>query len=141
VRTAVARPSKHLHQRRGHRVMLTISILVTGTHDDGRRFSEESHTVVLNPHGAMILLAEIVKPGQQLKIRHIMSGETRECTVADVGQKRDNKREVGIELLDSAAQFWHVAFPPDNWSPHSPEAKQFQAKPLANPLVPVLLGR
>ena len=128
MRLAIARPGKHLHQRRGHRIMLAIPVLITGAHPDGRRFSEESRTVVVNSRGAMILLAESVKPGQQLKIRHIMSGETRECTVADVGPKHENKREIGIELLDPSTQFWHVAFPPDDWSPHSPEAKQFQVK-------------
>jgi hypothetical protein len=108
--------------------MLAIPILITGIHADGRHFSEESCTVVVNSRWALILLAESVRPGQQLKIRHVMSGETHECTVVDVGPKRDNKREIGIELLDPSTQFWHVASPPDDWSPHSPEAKQFQVK-------------
>jgi len=131
VRLAVSRPSKHLTRRRDHRVLLSISILVTGTRDDGQRFSEESRTVVVNSHGAMILLGENVKAGQRLKVRHVLSGETRECTVIDLGAKRDNKREVGIELAESSSQFWHVSFPPDDWSPHSPEAKQFCTKPPA----------
>jgi len=129
VRLAVAKPIKHLDQRRGRRVMLTISVLITGTHEDGRRFSEESQTIVVNPHGAMLLLSENVKAGQKLKVRHALSGETRECTVVDLGLKHENKREVGIELLEASSQFWHVAFPPDDWSPHSPEAKRRQAKP------------
>jgi hypothetical protein len=113
-----------MQQRRSHRIMLAIPILVSGTRDDGSRFSEEAHTVIVNAHGALILLAEAVKPGQLVTLRHLMAGEDREGTVTDVGAKHDTKREIGIELLKPSARFWHVGFPPEDWSPRGPEAKR-----------------
>jgi hypothetical protein len=113
-----------MQQRRGHRIMLAIPILIAGAREDGRHFSEKTRALVVSSHGALILLAEKVNPGQSLTIQHAKSGEQRECTIVDVGEQHGIRREVGIELLDPSARFWHVAFPPENWSPHSPEAKR-----------------
>ena len=104
--------------------MLAIPILVSGTREDGHRFAEETHTVIVNAHGALLLLAEPVRPGQLVTLRHLKAGEDRECTVVEVGEKHDTKREVGIELLDPSPRFWHVGFPPEDWSPRGPEAKR-----------------
>jgi hypothetical protein len=125
VEPIVIRPNKYTQHRRSQRIMLAIPILVTGARDDGSLFSEEAHTVIVNAHGALILLAERVKPGQVLTVRHLKAGEDRDCTVIEVGAKHDVKREIGIELLDSSPRFWHVVFPPEDWNPRSPEAKRF----------------
>jgi hypothetical protein len=127
VEPIVIRPNKCTQHRRSQRIMLTIPILVSGTRDDDSLFSEEAHTVIVNAHGALILLAEPVKPGQVLTVRHLKAGEDRDCTVIEVGEKHDARREIGIELLDPSPGFWHVAFPPEDWNPRSPEAKRIGA--------------
>jgi len=117
-----------MNQRRSHRIMLAIPILVSGTRDDGRRFDEETHTVIVNAHGALILLAEEVKPGQLVTLRHLKAKEDRVCTITDVGARHETKREIGIELLEPSAKFWHVGFPPEDWDPRGPEVKRFTGK-------------
>jgi hypothetical protein len=124
VEPIVIRPNKYTQQRRSQRIMLAIPVLVTGTRDDNSRFSEEAHTVIVNAHGALILLAETVKPGQVLTVRHLKAGEDRDCTVIEVGEKHDARREIGIELLNPSPRFWHVTFPPEDWNPRNPEAKR-----------------
>jgi hypothetical protein len=128
VSSLAIRPTKHLNQRRSHRIMLAIPILVSGTRDDGRRFDEETQTVIVNAHGALILLKEELKPGQSVTLRHLKANEDCVCTVTDVGAKHDTLREVGIELLEPSAKFWHVGFPPGDWNPRGPEAKRFTGK-------------
>jgi hypothetical protein len=81
--------NKYTQQRRSQRIMPAIPILVSSTGGDDSRFSEEAHTVTVNAHGALILLAEKVKPGQLMTVRHLKAGEDRECTVVDVGANHD----------------------------------------------------
>jgi hypothetical protein len=41
---------------------------------------------------------------------------------------------VGIEFDEPAPRFWRVAFPPEDWSPHSPEAKRRTVSASVTPL-------
>ncbi len=104
--------------------MLSMKILVGGERLNGQRFSEETFTAVVNTHGALILLAERVRSGQLLTIRNVKSGEALQGKVVDVGAVQDSKSEVGIEFLEPSPRFWRIAFPPEDWTPHSPEAKR-----------------
>ncbi|HET9993940.1 MAG TPA: hypothetical protein VFQ18_00915 [Candidatus Acidoferrum sp.] len=109
--------------------MLSISIVVSGKRHDSHRFAEETVTSVVNAHGALILLAERVDAGQSLTIRNVKSGEEHPCTVIEIGAEDEGKTEVGIEFSEPSPRFWRVAFPPDDWSPRSPEAKQYSGPP------------
>jgi PilZ domain len=129
VQPLVIRANKFIQQRRSQRIMLAIPILVSGTREDGKRFAEETHTIIVNAHGALLLLAELVRPGQLVTLRHLKAQEDRKCTVVAVGEKHDTKREVGIELLDPSPRFWHVGFAPEDWSPRGPEAKRLGTEP------------
>ena len=112
-----------MQQRRSLRILLSIPIRVSGSRHDGHRFAEESHTLVVNAHGALILLSEEVFRGQVLTILHLKAQEQCDCKVVEIGGRHDNKREVAIELLQPSPKFWHVGFPPEDWNPRSPEAK------------------
>ena len=124
---AAIRLNRYTNQRRSQRVLLSIQILVTGKRGDGQPFAEETETVVVSVHGGLIFLAESVNAAQPLTVRNLKSGEVVLCTVIDVGPAHDGKREVGIQFLESSEKFWRVSFPPEHWSPHSPEAKRFSA--------------
>ena len=120
---AVPRTHKHPNQRRSQRVLLSIRIVVSGNRLDGHRFAEEASTSVVSAHGALLLIGEQVQTGQTLTIRNVKSGEERPCNVIGIGPKHGGKTEVGVEFLEASPRFWRVAFPPDDWSPRSPEAK------------------
>jgi len=122
--TTPIRLHKYMQQRRSQRVMLSIKILVSGNRLDRQRFSEEARTSVVNAHGALILLVERVTLGQMLNIRNAKSGEEIRGKVVDVGPEHADKFEVGIEFLEPSPRFWRVAFPPEDWTTHSPEAKR-----------------
>jgi len=38
---------------------------------------------------------------------------------------------VGIEFLEPSPRFWRIAFPPEDWSARSPEAKGFVTPPVS----------
>ena len=125
------RQKKNTNQRRSHRVMLSIRIVITGGRSNGHRFFEETRTSVVNAHGALILLAEEVTRGQLVTVRNVKSGEERQGEVVEIGEPHAGKSEVAVEFLEPSPRFWRIAFPPEDWSARSPEAKGFVTQPAA----------
>jgi hypothetical protein len=115
--------NRHTDRRRTQRVMLAVKILVGGDRLDGKRFSEEAITSVVNVDGALIFLVQKVKLGQLLTVRNVKSNQELQAEVVDIGPEYEGKTEVGIEFLEAAPRFWRVAFPPEDWTPRSPEAR------------------
>jgi len=136
--TNSTRLHKYTNQRRSQRVMLSVKILVGGDRPDGKKFSEEAETSVVNAHGALIFLAEPVKLGQSVSVRNVKSHQELHAEVVDVGVVHEGRFEVGIEFLEPAPRFWRIAFPPEDWSPRSPEAKRRTASSPITPLKPQL---
>lgn len=125
------RPNRYTNQRRSQRVLLSVHILIEGQRINGQPFAEDTHTVVVSVHGALIFLAESVKVAQPLTVRNVKSGEQVACKVVDVGPIHEGKHEIGIEFIEPSRGFWRVAFPPEDWSSHSPEAKRFSGKGIS----------
>ena len=117
--------------RRSHGVILSIGIVITGDRPIGHRFSEETFTSVVNAHGALILLAEEVTRGQLVTIRNVKSGEELQGEVVEIREHHAGKSEVVVEFLEPSPRFWRIAFPPEDWSTRSPEAKGFVTQPAA----------
>jgi hypothetical protein len=61
--------------------------------------------------------------GTKVKMRHNITEEEQECQVVFLGPVREGKAEVGLEFSEPRPAFWRVAFPPEDWSPRSPEAR------------------
>jgi hypothetical protein len=122
--TSTVRTSKNLNTRRSQRLFLNMPVIVAGERPNGNKFAERTTTAVVNAHGALVLLTEPVHGEQMLRIQNVKTGEEQSCKVVDVGSKSDGKTEVGIEFLEPAPRFWHIAFPPEDWNLNSPEAKR-----------------
>ena len=101
--------------RRSMRVLLSISIQVAGKNANGEEFQEDTRTLVVNAHGALISLAAIVSIGQDVSITNKSTRESRECRVVYRGNSNGGKMQLGIEFVAPSATFWHVDFPPDDW--------------------------
>jgi PilZ domain-containing protein len=110
-------------RRRSQRVLMQISVRVTGNDAEGKQFAEETDTLAINAHGALVLLTTRVTSGGKLQMRHQRTNEEQECHVVFLGPVRNGKCEVGLEFTESRPAFWRVAFPPEDWSPRHPEAR------------------
>ena len=119
VNPTVSSPSR----RRSQRVLMQVGIIVRGTDTLSRKFEEETETLSINAHGALILLGPRVASGAVLVIKHKKTQEEQECAVVFQGSVRGSKTEVGIEFSAPRPTFWRVAFPPEDWSPRHPEAR------------------
>ena len=110
-------------ERRSQRVILKVSVVVLAHGADNKRVSEETRTVTVNAHGAMILLGMKVSIGQVLMLRHSGTGEEVSCRVTYLSPYQSEKREVGVDFMKPFPGFWRISFPPPDWTVRSPEAK------------------
>ena len=103
--------------RRSQRVLLRVSIQVKGTPEDGIPIIEDTFTVEVNAHGALIVLAMRVRPGQKLVLRNWATAKEQECRVVHLKEMPGAKNEVGIGFSFPNPKFWNIQFPPEDWKP------------------------
>ena len=115
------------NRRRSQRVILSVAVTVSGENPKGK-FTEQTKTLVVNAHGALINLAAKVSQGQQLELKSATSDEKQSCKVVYVGPTMQGQTQVGIEFIKPAPHFWRVAFPPENWTP--PGADENERPPV-----------
>src|SRR5713226_2318305 len=110
-------------QRRSQRVMVKVSVMVLAEGADKKSASEETRTVTVNAHGAMILLGLKVSIGQLLTLRNERTGEEVACRVVYLSPHESEKRQVGVDFMEPCPRFWRISFPPPDWTTRSSEAK------------------
>jgi hypothetical protein len=108
-------PRKATELRRSQRVLLRVPIVVMGQSSTGAPFSEETITLVVNAHGALITMTTKPEVRQKLGIVNLSSGEELACHVVHLGAIKDGKTEVAIEFVSPAPFFWRISFPPSDW--------------------------
>ena len=116
-------PAHAASRRRSQRVLMQVGIRVRGKDAQGKEFEEMTETLAINAHGALILLNVRVLSGAIIHVKHNKTEEEQECHVAFLGPVRSGRAEVGVEFTSPRPTFWRVAFPPEDWSPKSPEAR------------------
>jgi hypothetical protein len=79
-------------------------------------FEEETHTLIVNLHGALILLEKKVTKGQKLRMKNRVTQAEQVCQVASLGSKAEGKTQVGVEFVQPSPDFWQISFPPEDWS-------------------------
>jgi hypothetical protein len=114
--------------RRSRRLYVQIRVRVRGLLLDGTPFTEETVTLVVNAHGGLVRLNAETQMGQTLVLQIVSTNEneTQEGKVVFLSEGIDAKFHVGIELTKPNPLFWHVSFPPEDWSPAHPDAKPQQ---------------
>ena len=104
------------NRRRSQRVIVNVPITVSnegGNKDTA--FQEETQTLVVNAHGAMIALAARVVKGQTVRVKNRATQEDEACKVVYLGPVSSGKAQVGVDFTSSAPDFWRIAFPPEDW--------------------------
>lgn len=105
-----------LRKRRSQRIELTVPVVVHRLPKEGPQFYERAETLVVNAHGALMALAEKVTPKQRLLMQNIDSGEQKECRVVYVKKELTGPTKVAVEFTRPAPTFWHIAYPPADWT-------------------------
>jgi hypothetical protein len=113
------------NRRRSQRVLMKIPVRVTGQGDAGLFFEEETHTLSISAHGALIVVAAPVYRGQRFTLSNIQTKATLECVVVHIDRFKGQQTQVGVEFMLPNPTFWRVAFPPKDWTPRHPDAKSW----------------
>ncbi len=103
-------------ERRSERVLLDVPLVVRGESKDNQPFQEETFTVTVSAHGALLLLASGVELGQNVRLLNPESWDEREARVAYLGKPHAGLAQVGIEFKQPAPEFWAMDCPPADWN-------------------------
>jgi hypothetical protein len=87
-------------RRRSMRVLLSVPVVLSGIGTDGKKFEEETRTLVVNAHGALIAIITPLRADQR---------------VVYTGNVQAGKTQMGLEFVKPAPTFWQIDFPPDDW--------------------------
>lgn len=101
--------------RRSERVLYDTQVVIRGESTNRQNFQEETFTVTVSAHGALVLLAAKVKLGQKLVVRNATSQDEREGRVAYLGPVHAGLAQVAVEFTRPAPEFWAVSSPPPDW--------------------------
>ena len=116
------------NNRRSQRVILSVPVTARSeTGSRGPSFDEETQTLVVNAHGALVALAAHVEKGQSIILTNRATHEDQQCRVIYVGPTSGGKSQVGIEFATPRPDFWRIAFPPEDWSSPEPDVPATKA--------------
>ena len=85
---------------------LRVSLFVYGSDVDNQPFHEETYTVNATAAGSLMLLEASVVEGQRLWLVNLSNQDERECRVVLLGKLLPGKREVAVQFLRPAPEFW-----------------------------------
>jgi hypothetical protein len=100
-----------------HRLSLGIPITIRGLISRDETLTEDTWTLTVLPNGAIINLAAIVAPDEELILVNNKTGEQVGCRVVAMTNADGSRRNVEIEFKQPAPRFWRITFPPADWSP------------------------
>ena len=92
-----------------------LPVRAAGKNSDGRRFRENSQTIVINAHGGLLYLQETIELGMDIILINPATEEEQECRVVYVGDTSDKGTRVGVEFLSPSPHFWGVEFAQADW--------------------------
>jgi hypothetical protein len=108
---ATARAVDLAERRRSSRLHIRVSLVVCGQSPEQQYFQEETSTLSINAHGALLPLATAVTLGQRLLILNPHTWNERAGRVTRLGALEGGRTEVGIEFPEAAPEFWPASAP------------------------------
>lgn len=100
------------NRRRSQRLFLQVRVILEGKLANQSPFTEETHTIVVNAHGALVEISVPLDQGQILSLQNLRTGEKIDCTVKLVTPKEAKRFNTAIEFTKPNPDFWRISFPP-----------------------------
>jgi hypothetical protein len=101
------------YQRRSRRIRIRIRVAVR--FQDKTSLPEQTHTITVNAHGGLILLATPVSVNQFVVLENPKLGQEILCRITTLGPNFMGKAQVAIEFIKPAPGFWGLESPPEDW--------------------------
>jgi len=101
-----------IENRRSQRLTLHIPVRVRWTPPHEPPIAEDTVTLVVNAHGALISLAMRVKPGTRVYVKNPALALDKECRIVRVQEIPHGKSEVAVEFMQPDSKFWGPQYVP-----------------------------
>ena len=114
----------HIERRRSERLPLRVTLWVCGRSPAKGSFKEETVTLSINSHGALMALSANVAIGQRLLLTNPQTWDEVEARVSRLAALYDERTQVAVEFAHPAPQFWasgrqrHELSPTRNTAPN-----------------------
>jgi hypothetical protein len=102
-------------QRRSARVLLDVPVVVCGESGDLTAFREETFTVTVSAHGALLMMSTKVSLGQKIVVINPFNRDERECRIAYRGPLHAGLSQVAVEFSKPSPEFWPIDPAPADW--------------------------
>jgi diguanylate cyclase (GGDEF)-like protein len=102
-------------RRRSERLLLDVPLLVRGEDAQDRPFQEETFSVSISAHGALIALGASVARGQTVALINLQTKQEIGGTVTGLGSQYGGLALVSVEFSSPAPKFWTVDPMPNGW--------------------------
>ena len=102
-------------KRRSKRVRARVSIVVRAQKMERGREPEKTVALIVNAHGALILLAMKVAVDEFVIVANPKNEKELLCRVTHLGPTFMGKAEIGIEFIRPSPDFWGLADLPVDW--------------------------
>jgi hypothetical protein len=99
---------KYSERRRSPRSLLDMPLVVRGLSVEKKRFREETSTISVNAHGALIALSTRVVIGQTLVLMDPQNRDERDGRVARFCSRDASVDQVCVEFARPAPEFWQI---------------------------------
>ena len=100
-------------RRRSTRYLLDVALVIRGESAEQTPFEEQTFTISVSTHGALVVLAHKVSVGQTLFLKNPQTQFETEGRVARLGAPYGGLAQVGIEFPNPAPELWTtVSAPP-----------------------------
>jgi hypothetical protein len=108
---------EHRERRRSERFPLRMTVMVCGESTERGPFREETETLSINSHGALLALSADVALGQKVVLTNPQTWNETEARVSRLAALHSQWTEVAVEFTQPATQFWPIGYPPKKSSP------------------------
>lgn len=98
-------------RRRSQRLFLQVKVILEGKQGNKSPFSEETHTVVVNAHGALVETSISLDQGQIISMQNVRTAEKIDCSVKLVTSVGPKKFNTAVEFTKPNPGFWRISFP------------------------------
>jgi hypothetical protein len=103
-------------QRRSARVLMDVPIVIRGESANQQAFREETFTVTVSAHGALLMVASEVVLGQKIIVINPLNKDEREARIAYRGPLHAGLSQVAVEFTQPSPEFWPLSVAPPDWN-------------------------
>lgn len=103
---------EHIERRRSERIPHRVTLMVCGQSTGNDPFKEETVTLSINSHGALLALAANVALGQRLLLINRQTWDEAEARVSRLAALDGQRTQVAVEFTQPAPDFWPIGAPP-----------------------------